>query len=57
MANVLITNVMHYTGTGALPVLLREKMHAVCHDASFENEDASPRPYCSLQEKLEDQLG
>jgi hypothetical protein len=41
MANVLITNVMHYTGPGALPVLLREKMHAVCHDASFENEDAA----------------
>lgn len=38
MANVLITNVAHYTGPGTLPVLLREKMHAVRHDASFEDE-------------------
>jgi NAD(P)-dependent dehydrogenase (short-subunit alcohol dehydrogenase family) len=41
MANVLITNVTHYTGPGTLPVLLREKMHAVCHDASFEDEVAA----------------
>jgi NAD(P)-dependent dehydrogenase (short-subunit alcohol dehydrogenase family) len=41
VANVLITNVKHYTGPGTLPVLLREKMHALCHDASFEDEDAA----------------
>jgi len=26
MRNVLITNVKHYVGPGALPILLREKM-------------------------------
>ena len=37
MKNVLITNVKHYAGPGTLPVLLREKMHPICHDSSFEN--------------------
>ena len=39
MMNVLITNVKHYTGPGTLPVLLREKMHPLCHDSSFADED------------------
>jgi Enoyl-(Acyl carrier protein) reductase len=38
MTTVLITNVRHYTGAGALPVLLRETMHPLCHDSSFEDE-------------------
>ena len=37
MKNVLITHVKHYAGPGTLPVLLREKMHPICHDSSFEN--------------------
>jgi len=41
MGNVLITNVTQYAGPGTLPVLLREKMHAFCHDASFEDKDAA----------------
>jgi len=41
MTVVLITNVKHYVGPGALPILLRENMHPVCHDSSFENADAS----------------
>lgn len=41
MTNVLITNVKHYTGPGTLPVLLREKTHPICHDLSFEDENAA----------------
>ena len=41
MTNVLITNVQQYTGPGTLPVLLREKMHPICHDSSFEDENAA----------------
>ncbi len=35
MTHVLMTNVTQYVGPGALPVLLREGMHVLCHDASF----------------------
>lgn len=38
MKKVLLTHVNHFTGPGTLPVLLREKMHAVCHDNSFTDE-------------------
>ena len=41
MTNVLITHVKHYVGPGTLPVLLREKMHPICHDSSFEDENAA----------------
>lgn len=41
MTNVLITHVKQYVGPGTLPVLLREQMHPICHDASFENKDAA----------------
>lgn len=41
MAAVLITNVKHYVGPGALPILLREGMHPVCHDSSFEYAEVS----------------
>lgn len=41
MTNVLLTNVKHYTGPGTLPVLLRETMHPLCHDSSFEDENAA----------------
>ena len=41
MTTVLITNVKHYVGPGALPVLLREDMRPVCHDSSFEDVEAS----------------
>jgi NAD(P)-dependent dehydrogenase (short-subunit alcohol dehydrogenase family) len=41
MTKVLITNVTHYTGPGTLPVLLREKMHPICHDSSFEDENVA----------------
>ena len=39
MTNVLITHVNQYTGPGTLPVLLRRKMHPICHDLSFEDEN------------------
>jgi 3-oxoacyl-[acyl-carrier protein] reductase len=35
MRTVLVTNVMQYTGPGAVEVLLKEGMHVVCHDPSF----------------------
>lgn len=38
MTVALITNVKHYVGPGALPVLLRERMRPICHDSSFEDE-------------------
>ena len=41
MKNVLITHVKHYAGPGTLPVLLREKMHPICHDSSFENTETA----------------
>lgn len=41
MTNVFITHVKQYVGPGTLPVLLREKMHPICHDASFEDADAA----------------
>lgn len=41
MTAVLITNVKHYVGPGALPVLLREGRHTVCHDRSFEDGEIS----------------
>jgi NAD(P)-dependent dehydrogenase (short-subunit alcohol dehydrogenase family) len=41
MTAVLITNVTHYVGPGALPVLLRENMNPACHDPSFENEETA----------------
>lgn len=41
MTNVLVTHVKQYTGPGTLPVLLREKMHPICHDLSFEDENAA----------------
>ena len=41
MTNVLLTNVNHYIGPGTLPALLRRKMHPICHDSGFEDEDAA----------------
>jgi hypothetical protein len=41
MTVVLITNVKHYVGPGALPIFLREDMRPVCHDSSFEEVEAS----------------
>lgn len=35
MVNVLITHAQQYTGPGAVPILLREGMQLLCHDASF----------------------
>ena len=41
MTNVLITHVKHYAGPGTLPVLLRDKVYPICHDASFEDVDTA----------------
>ncbi len=35
MTRALMTNVMHYVGPGARPVLRREGLQLDCHDASF----------------------
>lgn len=35
MTSVLITHVKQYVGPGALPILLREGNHLLCHDISF----------------------
>jgi len=41
VTSVLMTNVKHYVGPGALPILLREGMTAFCHDTSFEDAGAA----------------
>lgn len=41
MTQVLLTHARHYVGPGALPVLLREGMHPLCHDASFADHDVA----------------
>ncbi len=41
MSLVLLTNVMQYTGPGALGVLVRDGYTVACHDAAFT--DAAAR--------------
>ncbi len=41
MHHVLITHVQQYAGPGAVPILLREGWHLLCHDASFADDDAA----------------
>ena len=41
MALVLLTNVTQYTGPGALIALLRDGHTVMCHDPSFQKQDAS----------------
>jgi NAD(P)-dependent dehydrogenase (short-subunit alcohol dehydrogenase family) len=41
MGNVLITHATQYAAPGALPILLREGMQLLCHDAAFDNAKAA----------------
>lgn len=41
MDALLLTHARQYVGPGAVPVLLREKHHLVCHDSSFADPDAA----------------
>jgi NAD(P)-dependent dehydrogenase (short-subunit alcohol dehydrogenase family) len=41
MPAALITNVTQYVGPGALPILVRENMHPVCHDSGFADEEVA----------------
>ena len=41
MDALLLTHARQYVGPGTLPVLLREKHHLVCHDASFADPETA----------------
>lgn len=41
MNTVLLTHVLHYVGPGVLPVLLRDGLQPLCHDASFADHGAA----------------